>query len=549
MEQGLIAHFPLQVDGQNLIGEIPAAHCRDINWTAGPGGPLAKAASFNGISSTIEVNDHRNLRLGTGDFSIALWLHTEDPGGDVVGDLISKFDPTTRRGFSLGVVTNTGVTITTQANYRNLHFGIDNAFIEPEWIDCGRPGDAAYIASLATCMGNLYAGTFEMQADQVGHLWQYTGDGQWQHLGSAPEGCNCIPSVTLFDSALYVTSGRYNPNGSRLGNANNVRPGGKVYRIEPDGRWIDCGHPGAEGAAPDDPATAFNQGHTDFADEAMSLTVFNGELYVTTNHRYGAYKYEGQKNWKYIGPDHRVMSFTLYHGQLYALINGGGIYRYRGESDWEYCGNPEGCTQVYSAVTYRGDMYIGTWPKGEVYRYLGGERWQVVERVGYSLEVMAQILYNAKVYAGTLPMADVWRMDGDEFTYTGTVDNTPAILRRAWSMAVYQGRLYCGTLPSGRVLSLQAGCMATYDHALKPGWCHVAAVRQGNQLKLFVDGVQMAISAEFTATDFDITNDHPLHIGSGVGHPLRGALCDLQIYNQALSQEQLNALANVGQVF
>ena len=543
IDQSLIAHFPLQADGQNLVGGIPAAQCNNITWTTGPGARLHKAAGFNGTSSIVDVSDHRNLKMGTGDFSVALWLHTEDRGGDVVGDLVSKFDPATRRGFSLGVVTNAGVTVTTQSNYRNLHFGIDNAIIEPEWIDCGRPGNAVYIVSLATCMGNLFAGTFEMEADQVGHLWQYAGDGRWQDLGCAPEGCNSIPSVTMFDGALYVTSGRYNSNGSGLGDARNVRPGGKVYRIEPDGRWIDCGHPGAEGTAPDDPATAFNQGLTEIADEASCLTVFNGDLYVTTHHRFGAYKYEGQKNWRYIGPDHRVLSFTVYQGQLYTLINGGGIYRYLGESDWHYCGNPEGCTQVYSAVTYQGQMYAGTWPEGDVFRYLGGEQWQRVNVVGYAREVMPQVLYNAKVYAGTLPMGDVWRMDGDDFTYTGTVDNTPAKLRRAWSMAVYQGRLYCGTLPSGHVLSLQAGRMATHDHALKSGWCHLAAVRQGDQLKIFVDGVLVATSPTFNPSDFNISNDQPLHIGHGVGHTLRGALCDLRLYNRALPQDQIAGMA------
>ena len=73
--------------------------------------------------------------------------------------------------------------------------------------------------------------------------------------------------------------------------------------------------------------------------------------------------------------------------------------------------------------------------------------------------------------------------------HTGQLDTTPDVrYRRAWSMAVYKGKLFCGTLPSGHVFSLEAGKNVTHDHELAAGWKHLAAVRDGRKLKLYVDG-------------------------------------------------------------
>ena len=88
--------------------------------------------------------------------------------------------------------------------------------------------------------------------------------------------------------------------------------------------------------------------------------------------------------------------------------------------------------------------------------------------------------------------------------------------RRAWTMAQYQGRLFCSTLPSGRVHSLEAGPCVTHDRELAPGWQHVAAVKHGGVLRLYVDGKPVAESAEFDPAKFDLTTDEPLlHRGRG----------------------------------
>ena len=186
------------------------------------------------------------------------------------------------------------------------------------------------------------------------------------------------------------------------------------------------------------------------------------------------------------------------------------------------CGFQEGVTQVYSFAAYQGKLYVGTWPHGTVFRWDGHESWESVGRLEEEKEVMAMAVYNGKLYAGTLPLANVYRYEGGtSWTNTGQLDTTPDVkYRRVWSMAIYQGRLFGGTLPSGRVYALQAGANVTYDHALPPGWRHLAAVRESNRLTLFIDGAQVAASDDLARVPASCANDRPLLIGFGTARPL-----------------------------
>ena len=178
-------------------------------------------------------------------------------------------------------------------------------------------------------------------------------------------------------------------------------------------------------------------------------------------------------------------------------------------------GHPARSEQIYSGVAFKGDLYIGTWPEAEVFRLDGDNAWQCVGRVGAEREVMGMINYNGKVYLGSLPMANVWRMDDDDFAFLGTIDHASAAMRRAWSFAVYQGRLFAGTLPSGNVCSLEAGKMATWDVVFPAGRRHVAAVKSGGTLRLYVDGRLVSTSSAFSPADFDVNTEAPLSIGFG----------------------------------
>ena len=538
----LIAHWPLD-SGFDSIGDTPLTITNhNVKLTSSLSDASQQAAHFNGRDSFLEIANHPALDWGKDDFSLSMWIETEAQN-DVIGDLLSKYDSATRRGWTLSVVTNSGVTSASQANYRHLHFGIDNG-TTGSWTDCGRPGNAAFIYSLATVGGALYAGTFELEADQTGHLWRYAGDGNWQHCGATPDGSNSIPSIVDLDGELYCSTGRYNPVGSRLGPPRNLSPGGHVYRVAAEGTWHDCGVPGSEDAVPEEvPTSGYETGK---ADKTTGLTVFQGKLYATSFHRRGAYVYEGGTSWKYIGPDERLMSFTVYRDNLYALVNGGPVYRYEGGEKWTYCGVPNGSQQTYAAATYRGELLVGTWPGCEVLRYDGGEDWTSLGRVGYEMEVMAMALYNSKVYFGTLPMANVWRLDDNDYQYIANIDNSPEVfLRRVWSMAVYQGKLFAGTLPSGHVHSYEAGRMATSDTALPAGCHHIAAVRDGDVLRLYVDGKLAAQSSSFDSAEFDLNTDQSLKIGFGAHQYFKGTMSDLRLYRGALTVNEIQELSQL----
>ena len=159
---------------------------------------------------------------------------------------------------------------------------------------------------------------------------------------------------------------------------------------------------------------------------------------------------------------------------------------------------------------------------------------------------MGMAVHNGKLYAGTLPLAEVYRHDGGtRWTRTGRLDLTPDVrYRRAWSMAVFDGRLFCGTLPSGRVHALEVGQSVTLDRALQAGWRHLAAVREGGRLSLYVDGKRVASSSPTpNASPLDLTNDQPLRIGFGEHDYFRGSLSDLRLYDRALSAGEIAALA------
>jgi len=153
--------------------------------------------------------------------------------------------------------------------------------------------------------------------------------------------------------------------------------------------------------------------------------------------------------------------------------------------------------------------------------------------------VMGLALFNGKLYGGTLPLAQVYRLDATGWTLTGRLDFSDVVYRRVWSMAVYQGRLYCGTLPSGRVHALEAGVAVSHDAELAPGWRHVVAMRAGPRLKLFVDGQRVAESAPFDPARFDLTPDVPLQIGFGEHDYFQGRLRDVRWYRRALSEREV----------
>lgn len=485
------------------------------------------AGFFDGKKKVIETPTSKDLHLGAGDFSISLWVNTDAELDDVLGDLVSKYDPVKRRGFNLGILTNnvTG----SQPNHRHIHFGIDNGKTASDWTDCGKPGNAILIFALAVHEGQLYAGTCEAGKEEAGHVFRYQGGSRWTDCGN-PDKCNSVSSLAVFQGKLYAGVSKYRLGGSALAESENPNLGGKIYRYEGDKKWADCGK------------------LTD-AQAVNGLAIYKGKLYASSLYSPGLFRYDGDKTWTSCGsPDgKRVEALAVYNGSLYATsYDGGFIYRYEGENAWTNLGRLGENTQTYSFAIHEGQMYVGTWPSGKVYRYGGGTNWIDAGRLGSELEVMGMAVYNGKFYAGTLPLAEVFRFDGGvNWTKVGRLDQTPDVkYRRVWSMAVFQGKLFAGTLPSGKVFAFEAGKNVTHDYELAPGWKHLAAVREGSRLKLYVEGKLAASSSSFQAEDYDLTNDQPLKIGFGPTDYFKGKLRDVRIYRRALTAQEVGKLGS-----
>lgn len=526
----LAGHWPLAGDARDHSpGGRDAIVKGALDFkAAGPADRPNTAAAFKGRDTWLEVPLGGEKPLGHGDFSLSLWAYSDDKLDDVPGDLVSQYDAAVRRGFQLTLKTNAGVT-TSQANLRQLQFGIDNGR-QSDWADCGRPGQAILAFALATYDGQLYAGTCEPGADQSGRVYRYAGGAEWTDCG-APATCNSVTALAECAGQLYAGVGKYRLGGSALTESTNTNLGGRVLRYDGGTRWVDCGQlPGVEAIG--------------------GLVEFRGALYATSLYRpAGFFRYDGGTQWTDCGtPGVRVEALAVYNGHLYASsYDGGRVFRFDGKK-WTDCGQLGAAadnTQTYSFAVYRGRLYVGTWRSGRVYRFEDVGRWTDVGRLGEELEVMGMLVHNGRLIAGTLPLAEVYEYDGAESWRRLTrLDHTPDVTyRRAWTMAEARGRVFCSTLPSGRIYSTSVGTSAMADRSLTAGWHHLSAVKASERLRLFVDGQQIAESEAFDPADYDLTSAAPLRIGKGENDVWHGRIADVRWYRRALGSGEIRELA------
>lgn len=528
-----IAVWPLSENANDASGNNRHAVNHNVSFEhPAPNG--VKAAYFNGKNAFLEVPSEQAPALGNHPFTLSTQVYTDEILDDALGDVAGKFDPDSRKGFTFGLATYSGVA-NSQPNYRNVFFGVDNGRLDAQWTDCGRPGNAIFIFGMAVFAGNLYAATCEPQQGEAGHVYRYDGGQNWADCGS-PDGSNAVAALAVFKGSLYAGTAWYDTTGSALGASPNTTPGGKVYRYAGGANWIPCG--------------ALSNPETGEAATMGGLGVFRGALYATTLKQpgFGLYRYIDGTKWEYCGnPGRRVLNPFVFNGNLYMVSYDapGGPFCFDGNA-WSYSGASisPGIDQDYSFAAYGGSLFLSTWPKAHVYRMEADGAWSLHGRPGEELETMGMMVYNGKLYTGTLPSATVYRYDANDcWTPIGQpLDTSDNKYRRAWSMALFQGKLFCGTLPSGKVFSIEAGKNVTSDHELEPGWHHLTAVRQENALRLYIDGRRIAENAFNQNDAYDIANKRPLSIGFGPGDYFHGWMRDFRIYESALSEEVIHAL-------
>jgi hypothetical protein len=339
---------------------------------------------------------------------------------------------------------------------------------------------------------------------------------------------------------------------------------GRVYRYLGGAEWEDLG-PVSENRT------------------LNSMASYKGKLYVGGGpDRWGVFVRgeEGQWSPSKIFPmegPRRCFPHAMcrHNGKLFVAYPG--AYVLDGDQ-WEYAGEPlppddhPGGLQTHSMELHQGRLVAGTWPRGDVAVYQGGAEWLPIGRVGQDgTEVNSLVVYNGKLYGGSLPRSEVCRYDGDAtwtsikrfYSPEGWKPGLPGEANREevkeWSritsMSVFDGKLFASTgsctssvldAPCdvrGKVFCMEAGKAASFDKDLGAGWKHVAAVRKGGRLALYIDGNLVAESDEFEPGDYDLSIDRPLRIGFGQSEYFDGRMADVRLYKGALNEGAIDELS------
>ncbi|MDX6540546.1 MAG: hypothetical protein QOI71_2156, partial [Gaiellales bacterium] len=487
-----------------------------------------------------------------------LWLDVPEDRAGAAGGLAAKFDPDTRTGFNLSAISSAGG-YNGPGDELRISFGID-AGTEPCWFDRGRPSPASnYVSnSLTVFDGLLHAATSDApdEADR-GHVYRHLGGTTWEDLGRVgSQDAHGVGPLIVHRASLYAATWNYDWTRVHKQDLEACR----VYRYDSPGRWEDCGQPGR-------------------SKRLFSLASYRGDLLAIGDDA-TLHAHRGGVAWE------QVMAFdtfahpvTVHNGRLVLGMLQPATVRSFDGSEWSDLGNPIGdarrCDEIHSLVTFRGALYAGTWPLGRVARRDERHgRWRATGRLGDSTEVMALNVYNGKLYGAGIPRAEVFRYERDQswtslrrlFDPPGwrpisvrNMDRPPHGARRMreWtrvtSLTQHDGLLFAsvGSCTSasldapadvrGSVHAFGAGAVATAPRTLSPGWRHVAAVRRGGSLGVFVDGHEVATAQG--AVSGSVTNAVPLRVGEDEAGPFGGAIDGFRIVDRALEAREIRALA------
>ncbi len=539
----LLGHWPLQGDAQDHSGH---GHHGRIH------GSGAAVGHFDGRVRFIEISPSHSLNLGQGDFTLSAWVWTAPDTEDVLGDIVTQFDPLRRRGFNLSLKSSAGG-YSSHGDDRHVFFGIDDGRISG-WEDCGRPSPTSnYVSnSLTVFNGDLYAAnTDAAREEDWSHVFRYHGGRKWENCGRVGDlRTRGVGPMIVHRGHLYAATWNY--DWTRVGIEQAGQPPYqadfcRVHRYGGGMRWEDCGQPGR-------------------CHRLFGLASFRGRLYVTAEDR-RVYVYDDNRTWSECGrfPNY-AHPMGAHNGKLYVgVLNPAGVWEYDGAA-WRSLGNPQAseevCNQIHAIQPYRGQLHVTTWPQGHVVRLGPDKQWTDCGRLGDALEINGLVVYNGKLYGGSIPRSEVFRYDdGIAWTSMGRFlepaeyeFKNPNEWARVTSLTVYGGKLFAsmGSCTSshldapadfrGKIFAMQAGQCVSYDRDLGPGWKHLTAVRRGDRLELYLNGSREAESARSDPAAYDLSTNAPLRIGAGETDYLSGRIREVRLYRGALSLSEIRWL-------
>lgn len=525
-----LLHLPLIRDARDAGPLNLEARAADVRFEAEDArtGRNGSLAAWNGRTSQVEIPRDDRLALRRGPFTVMGRIDLTGSDDDLPGDIVNQFDHDSGRGWMLSITSRSGL-VHSRSNHRQIHFGIRNGDFDTTWTDHGRPGGSVYVQAMTVFDGSLYVGICDPAPSGKGGVIRFVPPDRWEDC-RLPIMCNSVTSLTVHQGRLHAGSGKYRLAGSALAESDNPRLGGEVFRMEPGGSWKNLGRLGESEAV-------------------GGLVVYQGRLHASSLYKpAGFFRLEETGQWTTLETPggKRPEALAVHNDLLYATgYDEGHVYRYDGKS-WTDLGAVGTNTQTYGFAVYRGALYVSTWPEGKVYRLDEPSTWVDCGRLGEELEVMGMAVHGGSLFGGTLPTGTVYRYQGGtRWISAGKTDPTPDVkYRRAWSFTEFGGRLYCGTLPSGRVWSNEAGFNVTYDRDVTDGQHHLAAVREGATLILYLDGKEVARRTSADIEPIDLAPNAPIRIGQGIHDTFRGRLGDVRLYRGALTPKDIRAIAD-----
>jgi hypothetical protein len=308
----LIGYWPLKGDARDHSGQEHHGINHGVNLATG---------EFDGRTSYIEVPDHPSLNPGTSPFSISAWVYTQQDVTDIIGDVLSKFDASRRKGFTFCIKSSSGG-YSSEGTDKHVYFGIDNG-TQADFEDCGRPNATSnYISNSMTVFdGHLYCGNTDAATEQEWcHVYRYGGGTRWDDCGRLGNlRTRGVGPMLVHNGSLYAGTWSYDWTRVNTDQLDFCR----VYRYHGDHHWEDCGQPGP-------------------CRRLFGMASFRGTIYVLgDDHKCD--EYQGGKDWKvcgewsaYVHPM-TVHDDRLYVGAFTAMVQNGrnqaAVFAYDGKLD------------------------------------------------------------------------------------------------------------------------------------------------------------------------------------------------------------------------
>jgi hypothetical protein len=209
--------------------------------------------------------------------------------------------------------------------------------------------------------------------------------------------------------------------------------------------------------------------------------------------------------------------------------------------------------EINALNVYNGQLHGGTIPRAEVFRFNpAAQRGVPIPPPPPESKPQRRVRRTAPPLE---PGSPAWTSVRRFLDPAGYEFRSPNEWARVTSLTTFQGKQFAslGSCTSSRldapcdfrgtVWSMETGRNVSYDHDLGPGWKHLAAVRCGDRLELYVDGRLTARSTAFTPTNYDLTNNQSLRIGFGEVDFFSGKIREVRLYRRALPP---NAIAGMG---